>query len=235
MFTYEQFQEFEDSLTEAQKFNRTMSEDKLKEYCGKFTSGIYMITNPDGVKYVGQSIKIEIRWLNYYRVGAQTNDELYKSFKAFGVSNHKFEILAKVPKEKLDERERFYQEFHKVIKNGHNKVLQHHEGNSGLGLGKKKKDFSIYINGKEFKTKKELKDYMTLIRNHYVINKPIVGSEYYEFVTEFFKAAHKDNFKPFRRLWVATDEYGMNFAFWVEYDDNTRNCISYYKALLLLY
>jgi group I intron endonuclease len=78
--------------------------------------GIYKITNPRGRVYIGQSIDCEKRifnYLKYNKVGTQKR--LKNSFNKYGRENHMFEIIELCDKNSLNERERYWQEFYKVL------------------------------------------------------------------------------------------------------------------------
>lgn len=88
--------------------------------------GIYKITSPKSRIYIGQSRDIEKRFSRYRRCIKNSGQiRLYRSFKKHGVENHMFEIIEECDFEKLNERERYWQDFYNVIgKNGLNCVLQ---------------------------------------------------------------------------------------------------------------
>jgi len=73
--------------------------------------GVYKITSPNGKTYIGQSINIKRRF-STYRLNKTNNRQprLYGSFKKYGVENHIFEIIEYCNIEKLNERERYFQE-----------------------------------------------------------------------------------------------------------------------------
>lgn len=79
-------------------------------------SGIYKITCiPNGKIYVGQSVNVPNRFSEHIKrgLGAEpaTRNRLYIEMKTWGVENFLFELLEEVPREKLDERERFWIEY----------------------------------------------------------------------------------------------------------------------------
>jgi len=82
--------------------------------------GIYKITSPSGKVYIGQSINIEKRWTHYRLVDCVDQPKLYNSFLKHGVNKHEFIILEKCDIGLLTERERYWQEYHDVVKNGLN-------------------------------------------------------------------------------------------------------------------
>ena len=84
-------------------------------------SGIYKITSPTGRIYIGQSINIQNRWIEYQRKKAKGQIKLNRSFLKHGIENHTFEIIELCPIEILNKRERHFQEMFDVIgKNGLN-------------------------------------------------------------------------------------------------------------------
>jgi group I intron endonuclease len=86
--------------------------------------GIYKITSPTNKIYIGQSINIEKRF-NQYKSISQTKGQkmLHYSFKKYGINNHLFEIIEECDIELLNQRERYWQEFYNVLKDGLNCLL----------------------------------------------------------------------------------------------------------------
>ncbi len=85
--------------------------------------GIYKITSPSGRVYIGQSIDIEKRWSHYKWESnnySDCNSKLINSFIKYGFENHIFEIKEKCEIDKLNNRERYWQEFYNVIEEGLN-------------------------------------------------------------------------------------------------------------------
>ena len=66
--------------------------------------------------YVGQSVGVAERWRQHIKrgLGAEpaTRNKLYPAMEEFGVENFTFELLEECPKDKLDEREIFWQQFY---------------------------------------------------------------------------------------------------------------------------
>jgi len=91
----------------------------------KVKIGIYKITSPSNKIYIGQSINIERRFKEYYRLKSCKNQiRLYNSFNKYKIENHVFEIIEKCSKNELNNKERYWQEFYDVIgKNGLNCTL----------------------------------------------------------------------------------------------------------------
>ena len=87
-------------------------------------TGIYKITNLDNQKcYVGQAANIAERWKQHIKrgLGAEvpTRNKLYPAMIALGVENFSFEIIEECPREKLDEREDYWQEYFKAKEFGY--------------------------------------------------------------------------------------------------------------------
>ncbi len=83
---------------------------------GKRPSGIYKITNVEnGMVYVGQAACVPERWSQHIKrgLGAEpiTRNKLYPAMIATGVENFTFELIEECPREKLNEREQFWQDY----------------------------------------------------------------------------------------------------------------------------
>lgn len=85
--------------------------------------GIYKITNPNGRVYIGQSNNIQRRFYLYQKKICKKQKLLYRSLLKHGVENHKFEVIEECNLELLNERERYWQEYHNVLENGLNLCL----------------------------------------------------------------------------------------------------------------
>ena len=77
--------------------------------------GIYKITNPNNRVYIGQSKNISKRLEKYYNLSCSTQPRLYRSLKKYGADLHTFEIIEECEIDKLNERERYYQELYDVL------------------------------------------------------------------------------------------------------------------------
>lgn len=76
-------------------------------------SGIYKIVNPKGKVYIGQSVDLYRRLKHYFEPKSAKNQTMLKnSFQKYGVSNHIFYIIEECDVEKLNEQERFWQDFY---------------------------------------------------------------------------------------------------------------------------
>ena len=78
-------------------------------------SGIYKITDiTSGKSYVGQSVNLAERWRQHIKrgLGAEqpTKNKLYPAMQEIGLENFTFEVIEECPKDKLDEREDYWQE-----------------------------------------------------------------------------------------------------------------------------
>lgn len=117
--------------------------------------GIYKITNPNERIYIGQSINIKYRFDTYRRLGKQVSSspKLYRSLCKYGYLNHKFEVLEKCVVEKLNERERYWQDFYNAISNENlNCILTKTDTKKGIGKKiseKQKKQISLVHKGKK--------------------------------------------------------------------------------------
>ena len=79
-------------------------------------TGIYKITNIENQKcYVGQAANIADRWKQHIKRGigaeAPTRNKLYPAMLQYGVENFTFEIIEECPREKLNDREDYWQEY----------------------------------------------------------------------------------------------------------------------------
>lgn len=86
--------------------------------------GIYKITNTTNqMTYVGQAVNIADRWKQHIKrgVGADTptQNKLYPAMKQFGPENFTFEVVEKCSREKLNEREDYWQDFYKAKEFGY--------------------------------------------------------------------------------------------------------------------
>ena len=90
----------------------------------KVKSGIYKITSPSGKIYIGQSININLRFTQYKNINSTKKQlGLHNSFLKYGITNHTFEIIEECIIDLLNERERYWQEYYKVLKSGLNLCL----------------------------------------------------------------------------------------------------------------
>lgn len=83
-------------------------------------TGIYKITSPVGLIYIGQSGDIHSRWYAYKNFRCKPQKKLYESFMIHGVNNHNFEIIEECEYEKLFIREKYYIDLYKSFEIGLN-------------------------------------------------------------------------------------------------------------------
>lgn len=81
--------------------------------------GIYKIKNPLGLVYIGQSVNIEKRFIQY-KNPSPSQSKIFNSIKKYGYNNHSFEIVEICEINKLNDRERFWQDFYNVLSCGLN-------------------------------------------------------------------------------------------------------------------
>lgn len=86
--------------------------------------GIYKITNlENGMCYVGQAVSIADRWKQHIKRGvgaeAPTRNKLYPAMIALGPESFSFEIVEECPRESLDEREDYWQDYFKAKEFGY--------------------------------------------------------------------------------------------------------------------
>lgn len=122
------------------------------------TIGIYKITSPTGKIYVGQSCNIERRFNTYNSKNTKTQIRLHRSFKKYGIKNHKFEILEKCNEKELNNRERYYQDLYNVTsRKGLNCKLTKSDDKSGFTPQTIKNKISKSNKGKKVSIETKLK------------------------------------------------------------------------------
>lgn len=77
--------------------------------------GIYKITSPSGKVYIGQTVDLEKRRTTYTRLKCKGQPRLYASLVKYGFSAHIFQVIEECSVEKLNERERHWQDFYNVV------------------------------------------------------------------------------------------------------------------------
>ena len=92
--------------------------------------GIYKITSPSNRIYIGQSIDIEVRFKKY-KNNCRTQKLVKHSFEKYGINNHIFEVIEECDISKLNERERYWQDFYDVLNGGLNCRLTETTDKSG--------------------------------------------------------------------------------------------------------
>jgi group I intron endonuclease len=79
--------------------------------------GIYKITNPNNKIYIGKSINIEKRFIQYKNLHCKSQYKIYRSLFKYGVDNHKFEVIHECDIEELDKLEQYYIELFDTFDN----------------------------------------------------------------------------------------------------------------------
>ena len=87
--------------------------------------GIYKITNTKtGEMYIGRSSDIRNRWQQHcktvFNCGTIASSLLHTKMKQYGIENFTFEVVERVDKEYLSEREKFYVDFYQTKEYGMN-------------------------------------------------------------------------------------------------------------------
>lgn len=91
--------------------------------------GIYKIINPKGKIYIGQSVDIESRKLQYkYLSKYSLGRKIFNSIKKYGWENHKHEIIEECSIEELNEREIYWGKYFDVLNKGLNLSLGNGRG-----------------------------------------------------------------------------------------------------------
>ena len=88
-------------------------------------SGIYKITCLETKEiYIGKSTDIKNRWQQHcktaFNCGTIASSVLHRKMQQYGIEKFTFELLEKVPKDQLTEREKFYIDFYKTKETGLN-------------------------------------------------------------------------------------------------------------------
>ena len=88
-------------------------------------SGIYKITcQKTGEIYIGKSTDVKTRWQQHcksaFNCGTIAHSLLHTKMRQYGLECFTFELLEKVPKDQLTEREKFYIDFYKTKEIGLN-------------------------------------------------------------------------------------------------------------------
>jgi hypothetical protein len=109
-----------------------------------FMIGIYKITSPTKKVYIGQSVNVERRFKEYKKLKCKSQPILNNSFLKHGVDNHIFEVIESCNVEKLNERERFYQDLYSVLDNGLNCRLTTTKDKSGFLSAETKLKMSLF-------------------------------------------------------------------------------------------
>ena len=112
--------------------------------------GIYKITSPSNRVYIGQSIKLEKRLLDYKKQkNCSGQPKIFNSILKYGIENHKIEIIEECDVEQLNVRERYWQEFYNAITNGLNCILTKTTDKKAVFCKEVRKKMSIAGKGKK--------------------------------------------------------------------------------------
>jgi len=82
--------------------------------------GIYKITNPEGLIYIGQSIDIQARKWKYMSACCKNQTKIYNSLLMYGWDAHKFEVIHECKEDELNALEAYYIEVFDSLNNGLN-------------------------------------------------------------------------------------------------------------------
>ena len=138
--------------------------------------GIYKIESPTGKIYIGQSVDIGRRWRYHKEMRDKYKKTiLYRSFIKYGTETHIFTLLEECPKDKLNEREKFYIEKYdtfdtkhgmNLTSGGDSNVKMSREAKEKISKAKKGKSIPHLIGFKhDEKTKKRLAELATDNKN----------------------------------------------------------------------
>lgn len=84
--------------------------------------GIYKITNHLNQIYIGQSMNLEYREKVYRDLRCKLQPKIYNSILNNRWETHSFEIIEECEIDKLNKRERYYQEYYDTVNNGLNSI-----------------------------------------------------------------------------------------------------------------
>lgn len=96
---------------------RPLQEMIKRVLSGHSPSGIYKITRKStGEVYIGRAVAVDKRWTEHvkmaFSIGSIAHSTLHTIMEKEGVWNFTFELLEEVPKEQLNEREKYYIDFY---------------------------------------------------------------------------------------------------------------------------
>lgn len=112
--------------------------------------GIYKIVSPSNRIYIGQSIRLKERLLEYKKQkNCDRQPKLLNSFIKYGVENHKIEILEECTVEELNIKERYWQDYYECIVKGLNCILTKTTDKKGVFCDEVRKKMSVSRKGKK--------------------------------------------------------------------------------------
>jgi group I intron endonuclease len=191
--------------------------------------GIYKITSPSNKVYIGQSVNIERRFLDYKKSLKKQQIKLFNSIKKYGYENHIFEVIEECSIELLNERERYWQEYYNCVEDGLNCRYTKTDDKSGSlskeTINKLKNKNVDYLKGNSFRTgikhSEEIKQQIrnTLIENSKKDNyfngmtgkfgslNPFYGKKHSKETILKIKETYKKNFKEnkFKKGFILID------------------------------
>lgn len=91
-------------------------------------SGIYKITHiPSQKCYIGKSVDVKKRLIEHckgaFGIATIADQKIHQAMNEYGINNFTFEILEKVPKEKLSEQEKYWIKYYNSIEYGWNEKI----------------------------------------------------------------------------------------------------------------
>lgn len=146
--------------------------------------GIYKITSPTGRKYIGQSVDIYYRWNDYKTKDSKSQVRLNRSFKKYGVENHKFEVVEECGVNFLSDRERYWQDHYNVINGGLNCRLTTTNDKTGYFSEESKQKMSLSGKAKVMTEEHKLK----ISKNN---TRPMLGKSHSKESIELMKKNRK--------------------------------------------
>lgn len=72
------------------------------------TCGIYKITHPSGLVYVGQSLDIGRRWSEHKKYTKAPRQKVSRAMRDLGLDTFEFAVIEECPADQLDERELYW-------------------------------------------------------------------------------------------------------------------------------
>jgi len=163
--------------------------------------GIYKISNPEGLIYIGKSSDLEKRWNQYKNFEHKNQHMLFNSFKKYGWFNHIFEIIEKCPLSKLSEREKYWINYYNSIQEGLNcNPSEYLTGKAGPKKGTTKGIKKITENGKKIKSEK-MKNLWASGEMQGRGKKPIINNSTQEIFSSLSEAV-KQNKLSFKQIYI---------------------------------
>jgi group I intron endonuclease len=113
-------------------------------------TGIYKITSPTGKVYIGQSVNIHQRKLNYKNFISNNGNigpKLFNSLKKYGWEQHIFEVVEECLVDQLNEREIYWGKYYNTLLEGLNCKLG--EGRGACSEETKQKMSKAHLGNKK--------------------------------------------------------------------------------------